>query len=46
MKNVDASDLILKWKGKELKAGEKLNDIPDLQFATNRKDSNFQFPYC
>jgi len=35
--------IILKWKGQELKAGDELNDIPDLQFATNRKDSNFQF---
>ena len=40
---VPSTKLILKWKGKELKAGDELNDIPDLQLATNRKDSNFQF---
>src|SRR5579885_1214209 len=40
---VPSTKLILKWKDQELKAGDELNDIPDLQLATNRKDSNFQF---
>ena len=43
MGNFNASQLILKWKDQELKAGDELNDIPDLYLATNRKDSNFQF---
>ena len=43
MKDIDATDLILKWKNEELKAGDELNDIPDLKLATNRKDPTFQF---
>ena len=43
MKDIDASDLILKWKNEELKAGDELNDVQDLKLATNKRDPNFQF---
>ncbi len=44
MKDIDASDLILKWKNEELKAGDELNDIPDLKLATRLKRSNIPIP--